>query len=333
MLHTLRSRFTRRSPRLVRQKSPLAKTLAGEFLEDRRVLVAGTFNNGVFDFCVSVRFDATDEQIEKIKTAFQNGSQILSDATDGQHRFGTITIVNDSGASQTAEYWVNSGGGRAYATYGQYGVRGEHVNLYFDDNFQAVSGADGDAYTIAHEHAHHAYGLGDEYSGPAGAAENAPTPDTATLNYSLMDNYFTRGGRAGGGATYTLNEFSVASNHDPDGDTWQTSINGESDWETIAKSKFPATAPAGLPTDAPPAAHAWSILRTATADWRRCSCSTAREAWPRRVAWNSPKPGRECLPVSSKRETNWGSLRLPRRHRSIFRSRWWMPEPAPPPTP
>lgn len=216
----------------------------------------GSFESGAFNFCVSVRFNATTAQLNQIRTAFQNGSDALLDATDGQHRFDRVTIVNDSGASQSAEYWINAGSGRAYATYGRYGSRGEHVNLFFNSNFQANNGADGDAYTIAHEHAHHAYGVADEYSGPAGTAEDAPPPDTATLNYSLMDNYFTRGGRAFG-TNYTLNELCVASNHDPDEDTWQEDMHGESVWETIAgQTRFPATAPAGLPVDAAPASQA-----------------------------------------------------------------------------
>lgn len=235
-----------------------------EHLEDRALLAAGTFENGQFNFCVSVRFDATEAQLTQIRTAFQNASQILADATDGQHRFGTITIINDSGGTQAAEYFVHSGDGRAYATQGKYGVRGEHVNLYFNSNFTAQFGADGDAYTIAHEHAHHAYGILDEYSGPNDdgsradndplKAENAPFPNTASMSFSLMDNYFNRGGRATGGA-YTLNEFSIATNHDPDKDTWQTVINKRSDWEQVAASRFPAVIPTGLPVDAPPAAH------------------------------------------------------------------------------
>lgn len=222
----------------------------------------GTFRNGEFNFCVSVRFNATDAQLQQIRTAFQNGSQILSDATDGQHRFGEITIVNNSGASESADYWVNSGSGRAYATFGRYGVRGEHVMLYFDSNFQAVNGADGDAYTVAHEHAHHAYAVADEYSGPLflgiglTAAECAVTPDTATLSYCLMDNYFTRGGRFFG-MGYTLNEFCVAGNHDPNNNTFQESRNHQSCWETIAAHpKRSAASPAGLPIDAAPAASA-----------------------------------------------------------------------------
>jgi uncharacterized repeat protein (TIGR01451 family) len=225
----------------------------------------GTFKNGVYNFCVSVRFNATPAQLTQIRTAFQNASQIFADATNGQQRFGTITIVNDSGASQSADYWVFPMAGRAMATLGRYGVRGEHVELYFPSNFQGTSaingfcpatgpmGADGDAYTIAHEHAHHAFGVVDEYSGPgiANGADCAARPDTATLNFCLMDNYFCRGGRAFG-TGYTLNEFCVTSNHDLDGNTFQ----GPACWNTISShSKRAATAPVGLPTDAPPASH------------------------------------------------------------------------------
>jgi uncharacterized repeat protein (TIGR01451 family) len=216
----------------------------------------GTFNGGRFNFCVSVRFNATPAQLQQIRAAFQNASQILADATNGQHRFGTVSIVNNSGASESAEYWVNPQSGRAYATQGRYGIRGEHVMLYFPDNFQGTGGADGDAYTIAHEHAHHAYGVLDEYSGPAGNAECAAPPDTANLNFCLMDNYFTRGGNAGAGSTYTLNEFCVPGNHDPDADTFQEDRNGRSCWAQIgAHPKRAAGAPSGLPTDAAPGAH------------------------------------------------------------------------------
>jgi uncharacterized repeat protein (TIGR01451 family) len=219
----------------------------------------GTLRNGQYNFCVSVRFNATPAQLQQIRDAFQNGSQILADATDGQQRFGTVSIVNDSGASDSAEFWVNAGSGRAYATYGQYGVRGQHVMLFFDSDFQgANAGPNGDAYTIAHEHAHHAYGVADEYAGPGGAAECAPPPDTPALNFCLMDNYFTRGGNAGGttAAGYTLNEFCVASNHDPDMDTYQESLYHQSCWAKIAAHpKRSATAPAGLPVGAAPAAH------------------------------------------------------------------------------
>lgn len=216
----------------------------------------GTFQNGKYKFCASVRFNATSDQLARIRAAFTNGSQVLADATDGQQAFGTIKLVNNSGGAQAADYWIHETAGRAYATYGQYGVRGQHVNMFYPSNFTASSGADGDAYTIAHEHAHHSWGVADEYSGPGGNAEDAPAgSDTASLNYSLMDNYFTRGGRAFGGA-YTLNEFCTAANHDPDHNTWQHAMRHQSVWETIASHPTRAAVPPqGLPTSAPPAAH------------------------------------------------------------------------------
>lgn len=227
----------------------------------------GNFTGGNFNFCVSVRFNATPTQLNQIKTAFSAGSQILADATDGQHKFGTISIVNNSGASTSSEYWVHPGSGRANATQGQYGIRGQHINMYFTSDFQNLNPPSGDAYTIAHEHAHHAYGVLDEYSGPSNpcttstnCAESAPFPDTATLNYSLMDNFFTRGGRAFG-STYTLNEFDVASNFDPDQDTWQYAIHGKSVWEVIAAHpKRSAAAPFTLPVDTPPSAHTVNLI-------------------------------------------------------------------------
>src|ERR1041385_6459098 len=174
----------------------------------------GRFKNGLFDFCVSARFDATPEQLGQIRTVFQNASQVLADATEGQHRFGTVTILNNSSGSDVAEYWISNTVGCAYGTYDQYGVRGQHVVLFFRSDFQGLSGSAGDAYTIAHEHSHHAYGLGDEYSGPFRpgcvmvpmrqdcVAECSPPPlsdDTGALKFCLMDNFFTRGGRMGDG--------------------------------------------------------------------------------------------------------------------------------------
>src|SRR5262245_22783864 len=238
-----------------------------EALEARINPGAGTFANGMFNFSVAVGFDATDAQLATIRDRFQRASQVLADATDGGHRFGEITILNNAGAGAfpRADFLIHPEAGRAATKEGTFGLPGGRVNLYFPSDFQALQGIDGDAYTIAHEFIHHAYGVWDSYAGPAGRAENAPLandPDgngdpnsPEDLNYTLMDNFFNRGGRGGSGTTYTLNELSVPSNHDPDGDTGQTYRWGESDWETIAHSRYPLPVPAGLPADAPPPPH------------------------------------------------------------------------------
>ncbi|MCP3915640.1 MAG: VWA domain-containing protein [bacterium] len=219
----------------------------------------GTFDNGEFNFCVSVRFNATQAQLDRIKARFTSASQIVADMTDGQHKFGTVTIVNDSGASQTAEFWIHAGQGGANAPLDGYGVRGKHVNMFYDRHFlpNGAEAATERVYTIAHEFAHLAYGVRDEYKGPAGAAECAPAPGVATLNFCIMDNYKSRGGQMAGGTVHTLNELCVAGNHDPDTDTNQHLTHAKSCWEVIdAHAKRSANAPANLPTSAAPAAHA-----------------------------------------------------------------------------
>ncbi len=227
----------------------------------------GTFASGVYNFCVSVRFNATAAELANIQTAFTGANQSFADATDAQQRWGRITIVNNSGCSESAEFWVNPGNGRANASAGLYGVRGQHIMMYYrgqtngsGDDMANPTGA-GVAFTLAHEMAHHSFAVRDEYSGPGGDAVCAlRSLESASLGYSLMDNYFSRGGRSGGGTTYTLKEFCVRANHDPSDVTWQSAKNRNcgvqnnapcSVWETIAKSKRPATAPA-LPNFAVP---------------------------------------------------------------------------------
>ena len=120
----------------------------------------GAFNNGKFNFRVSVRFNATQAQLDAIRQRFERANQFLADATDGQHQFGAIAIVNNSGASDEAEFWINPGTGRAEA--GTYGQRRSHVQIYMISNFS--TGFDYNALTIVHEFGHHAYDLGDEYA-------------------------------------------------------------------------------------------------------------------------------------------------------------------------
>lgn len=213
----------------------------------------------VLDFCVSIRFTPTAAELDDIRRAFTDANGIFADATDGQFEFGDIDLVANSGASRESEVWILPTAGRAFATYGLFGTPGEHITLYFPSNFQQSPARDGDAYTIAHEFSHHTWGVADEYSGPAGGGDCEAPPGSATASFSIMDNYFTRGGNIGcsGTCTYTLNEFCEPTNHDPDADTYQDSIYGVSCWETISTHPTrPATRPDPTPTDAPPAVTA-----------------------------------------------------------------------------
>src|SRR5271157_2510946 len=91
----------------------------------------GTFNSGVYRFCVSVRFNATAAQLANIQTAFSNASTVFSGALGGQQSFGIINVANNFGCTEPAEFWIYPGTGRPNGTYGQYGIRGQHVNIYY----------------------------------------------------------------------------------------------------------------------------------------------------------------------------------------------------------
>ena len=230
----------------------------------------------VLEFCVSIQFEATADQINAIRETFSDGNKVLADATDGQFRFGRVDIVNNFGGGRQAEVWILPGVAGAYATCGLYGTPGEHIIMYYDSNFkgnEAVGGVvpvdcDACSYTIAHEFAHHLWNVQDEYNGPLGPAECEPLPGSPSASFCLMDNYFTRGGNAGAGTTFTLNEFCVASNHDPDMNTLQDDRWMQSCWERLASHPTrSAVAPTTLPTAAAPAV-ATPIFRFPATDRR-----------------------------------------------------------------
>ena len=239
----------------------------------------GRFNKqtGEFDFCVCVRFDASAADLDKIRQRFNEAGQIISHATGGQHRFGSVTLINHCDGSDLAEFWIHEARGGAYAPIGQYGKRGQHVNLWFDTYFYeaarlqsgnfcssplGLNDYSDQAYSIAHEFAHHAYGLLDEYvdhdghpaecAGPSTLSDlidqpnqcAVPNPDHADLCFCLMDNFKCRGEAQSRRGRASLNEFCNQSNHDPDGDTLQSSVRRESCWDTIQHGSYPlATVP------------------------------------------------------------------------------------------
>ncbi|HKP37651.1 MAG TPA: carbohydrate-binding protein [Pyrinomonadaceae bacterium] len=223
----------------------------------------GTFRNGKFNFCVSVRFNATAEQLQRIREVFSVANQILADATDGQHQFGTISIINNSGASDQAEFWIHPEGIRANAS-GSYGARGQHVNLSYPREF-LNSDTVFDALTVVHEFAHLAYGVMDEYMKPGPGEPRAKCPgddwQSPTLSYCIMDNILA--GTRNLTTSYSVNEFCVDSNHDKiiggdpttENDTVQSKThNNDSCWETMSKleTKWRLMLPNGLPQNPQP---------------------------------------------------------------------------------
>ncbi len=66
--------------------------------------LAGTskYTDGKFNFCVSVRFNASEAALQRIRQGFPVTNEVLAGVTDRQHGFGSINIINDNGAAQAS---------------------------------------------------------------------------------------------------------------------------------------------------------------------------------------------------------------------------------------
>lgn len=299
----------------------------------------GTFRDGKFNFCVSIRFNASPTEMQRIKDVLEVANQVLYDATDGQHRFGTISLINNSGASDQADVWIHFGGGRGDAGgLLAYGIRGRHINLYNAGFFQQPDTMH-DALKIVHEFAHFTYGVDDEYRGPFTATGGEPFAacpgddrNSPTLNYCIMDNFSAGARRLT--TTYSVNEFCVHSNHDkpltgatPDqaNDTAQSATNhGDSCWETMSKieRKWRLNAPANLPQDTPPSTPPPPVVFTTSCEGQsqrvvllfdRSGSMVTEE----RLAW--AKKGAAILSNCMVKVISWGLCRFPLVPPSIFR--------------
>lgn len=190
------------------------------------------YENGVFRLVVSLRHDADAARIDEWRLAFQRASQMLFDATLGQHRFGQILVANDSMGAAEADCWLMEAAGRSVSSHG-FAQPGEHCTLMADERFKP--------FIILHEFSHYAYDVFDEYAGDGGAAEciGGTTENACILESSWTDgDRFGAGGDGGPLVEGRVKHYCVASNHDPDGDTRQDQRRNQSCWESMV-GRFP----------------------------------------------------------------------------------------------
>jgi hypothetical protein len=206
---------------------------------------AGGGTGEKFTLSISVRHDATSSELDEWRDAFQQASELLFDATDGQHQFGTIIVCNQSYAGRGADIHLFEEDGRSYTSLPLpgLGLPVSHMFLYGDEKEKP--------FVIVHEFGHYGYGLYDEYSGPSGDAECVESPANATA--SIMEGGWWQAPGVDGGDGYIreISEFCVPSNHDPDHNTEQEDENGESCWETMNHYYPDLVMPAGLPQEGP----------------------------------------------------------------------------------
>ncbi|QMU28717.1 VWA domain-containing protein [Adhaeribacter radiodurans] len=177
------------------------------FAGDGRIAVAPTNSfgiRGVMDFSVNFRYIPAPADITRVRTAIENASDIICDATDGQIVFGTVTITAGGTNDDRADVWILPQGGRSGVSFffngSGFGNLGSHIDLY-------QGGIDGGV--LAHELGHLAFGLGDEYDeqcrfgGPCGIGQAFDPGTIDARNNTLMQQ---------SGIDQT--EFTVAANHD-----------------------------------------------------------------------------------------------------------------------
>ena len=136
-----------------------------------------------------------------------------------------------------------------------------HQTLFGDERFKP--------FVLLHEFGHYAYGVYDEYSGPS-ADDGLSCVGGSTSDACIMETAWDEGdrfGNAAAGGTLVLgrvSEFCVASNHDPNRDTYQSTINHQSCWETMVAAFPGLSLPSGTPTaNAPSGAGTitWTLLK------------------------------------------------------------------------
>ncbi|MHA6784066.1 VWA domain-containing protein [Pseudonocardia saturnea] len=204
----------------------------------------GRYQDGRFHLIASLRHDADQARIDEWRASFAQASRLLFEATDGQHRIGTLTFCNRSSAGAIADLWLEEHPDRAGSGHGGIGRPGVFAHLGGDERDHP--------FIVTHELGHLLYHLHDEYA-------SASTSGSACLGDPTADTCIMEGGSddgdrfvAGTLVTGRMRRFCVAGNHDPDGDTRQHRSHHESCWETMGGAGFDLAVPDGLPAGADP---------------------------------------------------------------------------------
>lgn len=116
-------------------------------------------NDGTIDITINLRFPPTAGDITTVQDQVTAASAIIWDASEGQLRFGNVTLTAGAVNEDLADMWVFAQDGRAGVGFRCDGSNlqapGVHVNQYLPSSTGGV---------LAHEFGHLALGLGDEYS-------------------------------------------------------------------------------------------------------------------------------------------------------------------------
>ncbi len=118
----------------------------------------GRYKNGKFELNVSLRYDASADEIRQWEHSFRRASKLLYNATGGQMQFGSVFVANRRAGTDEADSWLRPPDNDASTTtHGAFGSPGIHMSL--------TDGEKKIPYNVTHEFGHHGLGLGEEYLG------------------------------------------------------------------------------------------------------------------------------------------------------------------------
>ena len=133
--------------------------------------VTGT---GFFDLVVSLDWEPTQEEIDgTLQTAFYQFACDVFTMTEGRHKVRNIYIYTDGQQMNTADIRISNKVGRSSAYVNGIFQKGARILAYLLHEDQTPREGEFIGHTLAHEFAHYAYGLFDEYA-DAASDPNAP---------------------------------------------------------------------------------------------------------------------------------------------------------------
>lgn len=192
-----------------------------------------------FDLVLSMQYDASQPDLSGIddltrwRHSFQAASELLFDATDGQHQLGRIYVCNNSTGSHIADAWLHDTGTGAEANgYAVLGTAGIHMVFGETERFRP--------FVIIHEFGHHVYGLYDEYLGSALGGAGAQCigdtdPDGSPATGCIMEAGWQRGTQLNPSTLAlepgNVTEFCAHTTHTTN--NLQHTMHGQSCWDTM----------------------------------------------------------------------------------------------------
>jgi len=136
----------------------------------------GYFTGGRFNLTVSLRYTPAPNEVRFICEVFTRASKILSDATSGSHRIGTVLYAINKTGSASADVWIHP---RDHPRPNSTGARLWRPNTALDMSQDYLMWPT----ILAHELSHYVYDLRDEYNNGSSCQGNI------ALHASLMEAY------------------------------------------------------------------------------------------------------------------------------------------------